>query len=418
MVSGGSAFVYSSTMSKFITSAQALKFPDSYHCVSYVWSQVSSQQDLIKQIQEYFNYVQLVQLNSFQTYIWFDRISNNGDEKFSPEEGIKNMNKIYANALSTIAIVSELQECILMNERDEDCQISDLEFKNQKQINDKYDYEAYLAICLDNNMEICLACSQWFRRAWTLQEQILSKVILCKIKNRYVDITKVVHDLVTMEYMGINIRRMREILNGPVSVNHYNAILKDKHDFLKTNMSGTGAIYEKLKKNNHAATLTKLSSKCLASDLTLIEGLAIVSNRVMGSENKHYEPIQSLLKDEKTITTGTYTLRAIISREDRSDMPNLCWLPTRLNTNLGYDVRGAEFTINSDLSITLKNIYFANKMGNYLYCNIFFNETELQVVKFKIISHNYIRKKMRLHYIGITNKKEANGKSLNVDNYD
>lgn len=396
---------------KYITSKEAIQIPKTYHCVSYVWNQQTSRETLLNLVKDYGEYLAGI---GDEYPIWLDIISNRDELGNNSIEGIQVMNRIHAGARSTIAIIAEIRRCILLDDESvHQLQRQDgAHYENMKLL---LDTSKDVSELLDHNLEVILAMSKWFTRAWTLQEQILSNKIMCKIRDHYIDITNIVHDIVTLEYLGTNIRNIKYIVEQHLLPPH-KVIDNITHEYRRF-FIGDGCIYSKLKDMQHDKALNELKYKSATSSLTLVEALALVSCRVMGPENKKYEPIQSLVGDMSTIAEGHYPIRAFVSNELRSNRNNMCWLPTRLNTDNTYNVRSLNFKLNSDGSITLLSHTLNMHRGFMYHYTGDINEKKRKYIQYKVRSVNYLTRHIKLHYIGLIDGEPKRGKTFTSRNY-
>lgn len=314
----------------YITTDQAIKDSMPFIAVSYVHSQYSS---LKRQELEIARYL----INKFGIRkwpsVWLDRVSNWDSNYGNIIENLKKMNLIYSRAIITLAMIPEVHEAELVNFINK-AELYDNNIIENLRNDTKYrNYEKQLRC----NVIIKIAYSKWFERAWTFQEQILSSKIECYDGSSILNITTIVHDLIVMNIKGI---KQKDI---------YIKLLSQDSDRLNGR-----TIYSSFLSNDHEITKSNLILNCKEQRLSLISAMSLVSDRVMGSENIGYEPIESLFKHDFIISDigVRYNVSIFMNFQKRSSRENCCWLPTRLNTDILY-YNNDTFSINYDQSIQL-----------------------------------------------------------------
>lgn len=310
---------------RFISTDTALRFKEKFGAISYVWEQCRDINKLKTEIKE------ILMVAKEDCGIWLDQISNRNEENVNDEYGIKNMNKIYMNASFTIAIIPELHNSIV-DSKDMEKRISD-KYKNNKNENKDLKYNIYDMADLDYVHVI--ANSQWFTRAWTFQEQILSRRIITMIRGKIYNIKEIVDSLLVIQVNRGKINDLNNKLRAGMSWytvdDDYNVNHIGYHEYGNINM----LIDKRTKDFNNIRN--NIYNACCKSELTLIKAMSLIGNRLMGSENKGYEPIRSILNEkiilvDKFKDPNIFHLNTIISNEVRSEQNGLCWVPKRLRT--------------------------------------------------------------------------------------
>lgn len=368
-----------------------------YVAVSYVWSQCKSIDRLVQRIS---THMHIGGLNSLP--VWLDQISNKTIDGNNDDYGIKNMNKIYSKATVTIANVPEVTDYKnwINNPSVRLDAITQDEYK-YKNANKYYnlnniainDINGVYDVIAEENFVNALATSEWFTRAWTFQEQVLSDKIEIMIDDIIIDITNIVHNIIVMNILGKNIMDMYNWSFTEMwyvkDDDQYAAIMKQR-------------LLESIKKNvvklnvthaNLAQTKYNIILHCNTSSLALLDAIGLVSNRLMGKENKRYEPIQSLFKLQETLYGNSliYPLRVIISDERRDTTPNRCWLPSRLNTGTTYTVENIYFKIEDNDTITIRDAYYLLlPLSNRIQVFIGTNHSERVFMNLKIVKRRHI----------------------------
>lgn len=331
-----------------------------YIAVSYVWSQ----NDMAKLTRYIEKYLQII--NQPEVPIWLDKVSNRDELGNNNVDGIKNMNVIYDNATITLAIVPELWYIDLakLNQIEKMKYIDIYYMCHQLPLKDVLSYmpdyhKAYdlMDEVQTNHVIHRLANCEWFRRAWTFQEQILSKKIETIINGKVYNITKIVHDLIVINMYGVNIKTICNKFISNLQADYLT--YKDKVSIFLSSFieSNWDSIYIDEIDGTHIRKKCEIQLRCKNRNLSLVEALALVSDRVMGKENKGYEPIESLISDN-LIHKGSQEklpIRVFATNEERMSMyRNMCWLPKRLNTDEELFVFSHNFVIQPNGMIIIK----------------------------------------------------------------
>lgn len=129
-----------------------------YVAVSYVWSQNTINVLKMRVMFDLgvFNLFSKTKYNK----VWIDQISNLRLKHDGKNQVINMMNRIYSEATFTLAIIPELD------------------------------------VADETNIANVLARSKWMERAWTLQEQLTSRVLIVVIREKVYDITEVVMEII------------------------------------------------------------------------------------------------------------------------------------------------------------------------------------------------------------------------------
>lgn len=286
---------------QYITSKQVLEQQEKFVAISYVWEQFTD-----CNIVEYVHKINEQCKGGFKgiTNVWLDVVSNATDDLHMRQHYIKSMAKVYGSCEFTIALIPEC-----------------------RYIGDTNQYE---------NIIYDIFMSQWFTRAWTLQEQMVSKKIYVSINNELVDITKEVHLCLTLNYIGarkewINMMKLR----FSKMKNQMNDIYKGDNLYEYIFSAMVPSIYNQIK---------DMCRRAARSQLTKIEAINLAARRVMGVDNKNLEPIIGMIGEGNNIPDSKYTRidpHILVSNLPKSKEKNMCWLPTQLRYNAEdqYDLR-------------------------------------------------------------------------------
>lgn len=252
---------------------------------------------------------------------------------------VKNMAKIYTNAEVVIAIIPELYNC------------------------------------RETNITNVLSASIWMSRAWCLQEQIVANKIIAVIDDKICDISKNVDWLLQKELFGFRtVHRQFGLTDNSLNF----GINSDK-------------------------ALSNLKAQARKGQLNKLAAFALMSNRVMGEENKDYEPILGLIENEE-LTNDEYNLTFLYHTMEYVNKTNHCWMPKRLNVRKPdkwmCETKG-RLECNGILVIDKACIIIANKKWYLLLEGIEERFIELEkLIKITTETNSYITH--------ISNKKQRN----------
>lgn len=176
-----------------------------------------------------------------------------------------------------------------------------------------------------------------------------------------------------------------EGVNMNYFINYYTRIAEDLLKQTRINFmrkiceiyEDTTTVLAPIYRKQHKDRLTNMHKRCINAELTLVEALALISNRVAGPENIGYEPIESLVKNAQNIAniTDKYNINMICYKAKRSSEQGLCWLPTHVNHKKPELIYGYTFIYTKQKRIRLnkpdsaidkqqKNIYVRVGMTN------------------------------------------------------
>lgn len=328
---------------KIITSGQILnnkssgRYPLKYISVSYVWHQNEVREELEQKI-EY--QCSIIEIQKKQDYsLWLDYKSNVSDQWGTKEEAISNMAVIYGKSSVTLAIVPEI-----------------IRLLERANINN-FDHQ-YLSSDLVKEFLIELYSSEWFKRAWTFQEQIVSNEIVIVSREAVMDITEAVRALLELSSRGEDYDSLIERL---MNLNKVPGGIRNKESFLNKSYWDRAIIkvgFESLGGRPDEDDFNTIVKKAKAGCLTLIQALNLTCNRVAGKENKGFEPILGLISNNLQVYDGErLLLKVFLSETKRSTQENMCWLPVHMqytNKNHELDKMKVEVTENGCLMLYAK----------------------------------------------------------------
>lgn len=395
-----------------------------YFAVSYVWDQNKDEILLEKKLVDALSELGI---KPHECYIWLDCYNNRDVGNYTKAMGIKDMNKVYMYAKQTIAIIPEMMQCYLKQEDiDKDFErignlkmsgdiVADNIVNSETQIDSSWNNINTTGAheILKKTISYSLCDSQWMYRAWTFQEQILSKNISCMTSRGMMDITELVHDIIILRASGINCKKqlknsiIMHILNTQsedcIKLRSDNEVLRrEVHNDFNSHGGIFGWHFDKLISQgiDHMRIKGDLITRCRNGTLSLPHAISLVADRIMGTENKDYEPMESMI-NYKLSYEVTMHISSFINYEKRSKYKNYCWLPSRLNTRVDMpEIRGGYVKQQKDGTLQISNItYIISRDMKNLYLEAGCDElTSTLWVHFVIISKF---KQNKLHYIGI-----------------
>lgn len=300
-----------------------------YVCISYVWSQYPTIQDIEDRLDLICDKV-----ISHDTMIWLDRISNKNADGTDNEFAINNMFDIYANATKVILLAPEMDEYF------ERAYIGDV----GNTIRDDF---------MECNLIESIANSEWMKRAWTLQEAIAAKEIeYVGIQNKSTSHERsgISGEDIYYECGGeiIKVFSIKQIVEDIINIklqyddNYLRVILENAVWYVANNIDYKTVKNSKNIGENIYSTFSSeikngvgeaaILSKAKRRQLNLLEGLSLTMTRVAGAENKNYEPIMGMLRHRYNEYKNTqFDAKLLVSTDGVNNDDKSCWLPTNVN---------------------------------------------------------------------------------------
>lgn len=297
---------------------------DKYVAISYVWSQYDDNDKAKTEILRMVNATQ-TQLIGEDTMtinkVWWDRKSNitkTGDKDY---KAINRMNEIYSHASYTIALIPELDS------QEENSEAA-------AEITDNCGMKTILENIERKHIYYRIAHSQWFSRAWTFQEQIVSDKIYTSIHDRITDITFCVHDIIASRYMTFGgtgyLWSVTEMIQGYLDKHSSNEVIDSiKNELNNRDLAWIKKVIISNQDPRRERNKCDIITRAKEGTLTFLECLKLLQSRAMGRDNEGYEPIKAICKDI-TCKRELVHLSTIAYNAGRIDYPGLCWMPDRL----------------------------------------------------------------------------------------
>lgn len=385
---------------KYITTNEAISGNYKYYAISYVWQQYQTLKKIEAKIEEYFNLEHVGDSNDEQIQkrgeygmmlIWLDRVSNRDISGVNSLEGIRVMNKVYQQAEITVALVPELNDSLVSEEKIRkdanklpnanakyaiDNSLEELLKKEVAYIGwQRYviRYVDKLQTLTKKSLVYSLMTSEWMRRTWTLQEQVLSSKIKTKVHDEIIDITQLVYSIISMNMQVLSEQNILYAVGRPMYSYRDGKISRETAiEALIKNMINYRWIDADQLVNHDYQKFINFKNKCHNSNLSILEALSATEKRIMGYENKGFEPVESLLSDNITDNmTQEYYLKTIIHNSDRSNIKNYSWLPKRLRTEQQEYITDLKFTLCHDNYIRMnESQYIIDHTNKKIYYEI------------------------------------------------
>lgn len=348
---------------RIIKTRKALMCENTYMAVSYVWSQYHAIEAIQTEISKVLNNRDY----SSDTYIWLDKMSNKSNTGTNSKFGIRNMNKIYSGAGVTLALIPELEIYEVNFKQESDNIMSKWQYVEKLHTtHDIISFRKDVAKITRWDPINCILSSQWMKRTWTFQEQLLSKKIIVCLDGKILDISSIVKELLMINLSRNNffkntgreklyLRDISTIMSeedwNPTKILVRISAFMNECNWTLCYQHNEDFEYNRIQFN-------RVYNNALLSSIDFLEALVLVSDRLMGSENVGYEPIDSLydknISINKVIRPNLLLpIKMLAIGEDRSNINNLCWLPLRLNTDERYILHDIWFRLNRDNMVTL-----------------------------------------------------------------
>lgn len=369
----------SEMISKFISTNYAINYPVKYLAVSYVKSQYTDLDIIKNMLAEYFD---KKNMPYDDVYVWMHQISDSNICN-------SNINTVYGNAWRTLALVPEVDNHdiakIILTDRNV--------FKSEQQV------EKLFSRAIRDHAVCVIARSLWFNRACTLQAQLLSDNLDIIIDNKLYEITDIIRKLLILSYKG---EQVNEIYKYMIKIQRQKGIGYDK-------ISEIEKLYERENwdyfVNNEECYIFLKDSEILidnlrrrgkASSISLMEAFRLIGSRTMNKDYARYEPIEAICKNGKVINIKdkycNIPLHVVTSFSRRSQINNLCWMPTRLQVHNGANIYNHRLYIDrkGTLIASEGQIYIKERDHDNLYYLVGTNcENKNMYIKLKKIDIHY-----------------------------
>lgn len=414
------ATAYNKICDKIITTKQVVKCYERYVAISYVWADFQDIEELYETIATIYEIYtnQYMSLITEKTRIWLDRLSNINEDDYSGEMGIRDMNKVYHNAVATIALlphrtdyltdiaVQGLIENVSHNECCNRMPVSRMK-KDSSGISVECgcSYVRDISELTKKTLLYYLANSNWMKRAWTYQEQLLSDVILMyNGDDQLYNITRHVRTVLLYNTNSSNVNI--EYNDDEISIYMVSTLPISEHVKFIGKQCANGT---ELKSYTHDMSKNDLlfnttQKLALSGSMSVVDAIVALGGRQMGEMNTGYEPIPIMsLVSQKSykacVDNGSVVevdenykyqrnITPLLLGENFSKNSGLSWLPLRLPnislkkmethlfriktdnvaelvTQLYYDIDEEQYVLYLGLTETNEDIYAILERINY-----------------------------------------------------